>query len=112
MTENLKKFLEEVSKEKDLLKKIQSREKEEIIVLARELGIDLTDADFEAPEGELSEKELTGVSGGGECVCVVGGGGTESDDGAEEVCACVALGVGTDEKNSARCSCYLGGYGS
>ena len=111
MTENMKKFLEEASKNKDLLEKARTLSKEDLPALAKELGIALTEADLEASEGELSEKELSGVAGGGECWCVVGGGGTESGDGTDEVCACVALGFGTDNTNYARCNCYLGGYG-
>ena len=113
MTENMKKFLEEMSKNKELKEKVKTQGKEEIIALAKELGVILTEADFEAPEGELSEKELAGVSGGGECWCVVGGGGTEDSNG--NVCACVALGMGEDAGGGGteveRCFCPAVGYG-
>ena len=113
MTENMKKLLEAVSKNKDLLEKVKTQGKDEIVALAQELGITLTEADFEAPEGELSEKELSGVAGGGECWCVVGGGGTEDSHG--HVCACVAVGIGEDSgpagNETERCFCPAVGYG-
>lgn len=57
-------------------------DKKDIIVLAREQGVTLTEADF-AQNYELSDDELDTVAGGGEysdgsirCVCMIGGDGS------------------------------------
>ena len=72
MSENLKKFLEAVSKDENLREKaeafVKNADKEQAIAaainLAKQLGIELAEADFEAPEEEISEEELAVVSGG------------------------------------------------
>ena len=46
MTENMKKLLELVSGNKELALKIGGMGKENIIALAKELGIEFTEADF------------------------------------------------------------------
>ena len=46
MTENMKKFLETVSKSEELTAKINGMDKEAIIAAAKALGIELTDTDF------------------------------------------------------------------
>jgi len=46
MTENMKKLLELVSGNKELASKIGGMGKEDIIALAKELGVELTEADF------------------------------------------------------------------
>lgn len=74
----MKSFLEAVSKDETLIAKVVQMDKEALIALAKELGFDLTEADFEAQGGELNNDELNAVTGGGECACVVGGGGTAS----------------------------------
>ena len=113
MNENVKKFFELLSKDKELAKKVCAMtELEEIIALAGELGCPLTEADFEAPNGEMSEDELNAVAGGGDCYCAVGGGGTAKND--DNACGCVALGFGTNERSKDdgyRCFCSLGGWG-
>ena len=55
--------------------------KENIIALARELGVALTEENF-ARNCELADDELGAVAGGGEysdgsvrCVCIIGGDG-------------------------------------
>lgn len=98
MTENMKKLLEALSKDAEQGKKAREMKKEELIVLARALGVELTAADFETPEGEMSDKELAAVAGGGYCFCAVGGGGTEG--GNDGVCACVAYGQGDVSDNA------------
>ena len=84
MTENMKKFLEAVSKDEELAKKINAMTKEDMLALAKELCIELIEADFEKPDGEMDDNEMDDVVGGADCcVCVLGGGGTEearSDD--------------------------------
>ena len=46
MTENMKKLLELVSGNKELASKIGGMGKEEIIALAKALGVELTETDF------------------------------------------------------------------
>ena len=46
MTENMKKFLEAVSKNEELAKKINTMTKEDLLALAKELSIELTEDDF------------------------------------------------------------------
>lgn len=95
MNENVKAFLEKVAEEPDWLERHKSiTDRDEAIAAAvekaAELGMPLTAADFEAPEGELSENELLAVAGAGKCSCAVGGGG--SADSSSNVCACVVFG--------------------
>lgn len=110
MTETMKAFLEALSKDEERGKKVrETADNAEILAIAKEMGFSLTEADFEVAEGELSEKELAGVSGGGDCYCVAGGGGTEGD--WEGVCACVVLGYGSGYWKQDRCACAGLGIG-
>ena len=110
MTKNMKKFLEAVSQNEELAKKLSAMTMEGLLALAKELGVELTEADFEKPDGMLDENELDAVAGGKVCVCVVGGGG--EGDGNDRVCACPAYGVGADkDKLYDRCVCFIGGGG-
>jgi predicted ribosomally synthesized peptide with nif11-like leader len=124
MSENLKKFLELITSDKELEKKAlacndlgEEKGKLAMIELAKENGIDLTEADFEKKEatGELSDDELDAVAGGGSnCGCFAGGGGggIDASDGKVFGCACVAYGQGGDGRaNDANCVCALYGYG-
>lgn len=63
MTENMKKLLEIVSASKELSAKVSGMDNEDIIVLAKELGVALTEADF-VKTCELSDDELDAVVGG------------------------------------------------
>ena len=127
MTENMKKYLELISKDEKAQKKLNEQEpasiqeaKEKIIKDAAEKGITLTEEDFAetADIGELSEDELDAVAGGKKCYCAVGGGG-ESSYATQKTCACVVGGSGMyDIPNQsgipideARCRCFIGGYG-
>ena len=65
MTENMKKLLELVSGNKELASKIGGMGKEDIVALAKELGVELTEADF-AQKYELSDDDLAQVSAAGE----------------------------------------------
>ena len=130
MTENLKKFLDAVSKDdalKEKLNALGSDHDESVsgaISLAKEIGILLSKDDFEASEGEVSDAELGTVSGGikvtpkdivdGYCFCLAAGGGGGKEEKEHDVfgCACVAYGQGGDAKNDHwLCQCYLGGGG-
>ena len=118
MSENMKNFLAKISENKALAEKTAKLDKEALLALAKELGFDLTEADFTKPEGELNENELTALAGGKACYCVVGGGGEA--DSQDDVCACVAYGQGhvsedsnyTLNRGCVRCVCVLGGGGT
>ena len=120
MTENLKKFMELASADKTLGERVGSADKEMLFIIAKENGIELTEADFAPPLGELSDDELETVAGGGECYCALGGGGTK--DGAHgyaeqywgglDVCACVVAGFGYYGNGKERCGCAFAGGGS
>lgn len=109
MNENMKKFLEQVSQDKDLANQLKEAGKDEAIAAAKELGIALTDADFEQIN-ELSDDELDAVAGGGKCTCVLGGGGT-GEDGVSKTCACILGGGGEYVGGGCRCICTGGGFG-
>ena len=128
MTENLKKFLEAVSKDEALQAKVNALESNKetamagVIALAKELGIELTEADFAQPDGEISEDELETINGGGcptagtvnnSCYCAAaGGGGGKQKDEDIWGCACVAYGQGGDAKDDhTTCMCVLYGHG-
>ena len=103
MTENMKKFLEEASKDKEYLEKVNKAETPEaVIALAAEKGFTLTAEDLkpDQPTGELNEDELDAVAGGKACGCVVGGGGEGGE--ADGVCACVLAGEGVEDRKSTR----------
>lgn len=111
MTETMKNFLAKVSKGTALAEKIGKLEKAELIAMAKELGFELTEADFVQPEGEISENEMDAVVGGYKrCACYTGGGGKEDSEG--EVCACVVAGGGISKVDGeARCACVWAGTG-
>lgn len=119
MTENMKKLLELTSENEELKDKLSNVSRKEVIALAKEYGIELTDADFAAQTGgeELSDDELDAVAGGKECSCLLGGGGTGEDKTWTLTCACVGGGGGEMNtkyytgNNKARCACVAAGYG-
>ena len=74
MSENMKKFLEAVSRNDELYKKVSAAGMDERIAMGRDLGIYLTAEDFKKPAEELSDDELDAVAGGDvSCVCPLGG---------------------------------------
>ncbi len=95
MTETMKNFLKKVSEDKALAERFSKLDKADLIAAAKELGFELTEADFAQPEGELSEDELAVVSGGAVCFCFVGGGGKREEDASP--CGCVLFGNGEDQ---------------
>ena len=125
MSENLKKFLALIASNKELEKKAlacnelgEEKCKLAFLELAKENGIELTEADFAKKEksvsGELSDDELDAVAGGGGCGCFAGGGGggTDSNDGRTYGCACVVYGQGGDGRaNDMNCICPAFGTG-
>ena len=111
MSENMKKFLEAVSKSEELVAKVNAeKDQDALIALAKELGIALTAADFE-DDGELSDDELDAVAGGTavNCSCAFGGGGSGDDN--DKTCACVLAGAGMQKNGDERCVCPLAGFG-
>ncbi|MCC8059396.1 MAG: Nif11-like leader peptide family natural product precursor [Clostridiales bacterium] len=71
MKEEMKKFMEAAESNEELKAKIAEIENQsaedivkQMISLAAEYGCTLTEEDFKANDGELSEEELEGVSGG------------------------------------------------
>jgi len=125
MSNDLKQFLELISKNEELKAKALSYnelEKEDgikaLIDLAAENGITLSEADFEQKEVscEISDDELDAVVGGsGGCGCVGagGGGGTDANNGKTYGCACVWYGQGGDGRaEDINCLCIAGGGGS
>ena len=125
MSENLKKFLELIASNKELEAKAlacnelgEEKGKVAMLALAKECGIELTEADFEKQAEpascELSDDELNAVAGGGGCGCLFGGGGggTDSNDGNKYGCACVAYGQGGDGRaKDSNCWCIVQGMG-
>ncbi len=119
MTNELKRFLKKVNEDGELLEKMNGLQKEtdrakvveKTVAIAREAGFYLTEADFEASEGEMDDLEMQAVSGGWrECICVAGGGGKEDAQG--DVCACVVAGGGFRKDNgNSRCFCLVAGEG-
>jgi predicted ribosomally synthesized peptide with nif11-like leader len=95
MTENFLKFLNKVSEDNALAEKIgKETDVQVLIATAKDMGIELTEADFEKEPEELSDDELDMVAGGDECVCALGGGGDK--DSTDKTCACGFAGWGYD----------------
>ena len=124
MTDNLKKFLEEASRDADLAEQINTTQTiDAVISLAREKGYELTENNLKKPVDSvrqlLDENELDAVAGGKACACVFGGGGEASNyyKSRDMTCACVLTGVGygadkTDADNTpVRCVCVGAGAG-
>ena len=120
--------MEAVSKDEALQAKVNALESNKetamagVIALAKELGIELTEADFAQPDGEISEDELETINGGGcptagtvnnSCYCAAaGGGGGKQKDEDIWGCACVDYGQGGDAKDDhTTCMCVLYGHG-
>lgn len=77
MTENLKQFLLAMADDKEWIQWVNAlagRQEaiQAAVKKAAELDIPLSPADFEEPEGALSEEELADVAGGG-CSCTFAG---------------------------------------
>ena len=113
MTENMQKFLEAVSRDEALTAKVGAMGKDELLALAKALGIPLTDADLDKPAvQELDDDDLDTVAGGDgkvSCACAMGGGGTKDEN--DKTCACVMAGAGYSKNGIDRCVCDFAGYG-
>lgn len=117
MTENLKKFCEEVSKDRNLTERLKNADEAALLAVAKELNLELTEEDFqESGEAAMSEDELGAVAGGGWCGCGLAGLGRF--DGIE--CKCPGAGLGFSESDTsycvghgnAFCVCALAGGGA
>ena len=112
MTDNMKKFLEAVSQNKECIEMLKKAETQEaVIALAAENGFTLTQEDLkqEPASGGISDDELEAVAGGKTCGCAIGGGGASSGD--QGGCGCWLGGVGAMNDDSIRCVCAVGGGG-
>ena len=110
MTENMKSFLEAVSKNETLIAKVGQMDKDGLTALAKDLGFELTEDDFASPKQEMDNTELEAVVGGERiCSCAFGGGGKAEGD--LPACACVVAGFGKDDGDGLTCICPVGGYG-
>ena len=118
----MKKFLEEMEKNPELKAKIEELDKnpestpKDFVKAAAEYGVELKEEDFQPADaqGELADDELDAVAGGGNCLCVVGGGG--SGNALNETCVCVVGGGGmysdkSTTQHGARCACAMAGDG-
>ncbi len=94
MNENLKKLIEEASKNEELKKKLNALTDKDTVVektieIAKEYGITLTAEDFKPEVGEnISLDELNSVSGGADLPLCVGASGGKT-------CMCVIIGAAT-----------------
>lgn len=137
MNENLRAFLAQAGEDEAWraeLAKLEDKQAavEACLAKAAELGLTLAAEDFDEPAGELSEDELAAVAGAGDCMCMLGGGGTKDDGALEDrcwspflgyvdtVCACVVYGEGWADELSPmegdydeyqRCICPMVGEG-
>ena len=106
MKENVKKFLEEASKNEAMRKELQSStDKAAMIEVAKAHGLKLTEDDFDlSAMNELSEDEMKAVAGGTDfCTCTDKGHGTEGDLS----CVCNGSGEGVNITNgNFRCGCF------
>jgi len=112
MSENMQLFLEKVSTDEALCKKVsEEKDVNRLIEIAKEMGVTLTADDFKKPVEELNDDELDVVAGGGDvsCACAMGGGGTK--DSNDKTCACVLASAGYSKNGRERCVCGFAGYG-
>lgn len=119
MTDNMKKFLEAVSSDREYIEKLKKAETPEAVAaLAAEKGFTLTAEDLEPEKhtSEVSDEELDAVAGGSFCFCALAGGGERSEKRTgeiikDDICWCACYGEGLDRYDKTRCTCYFGGGG-
>ncbi|HIU45895.1 MAG TPA: Nif11-like leader peptide family RiPP precursor [Candidatus Fimadaptatus faecigallinarum] len=98
MTDNMKAFLEMIARDAGLAERAVAMSADELRELARTMGMQLTDGDFEQGADEVSDDELTAVAGG---YCSMAGGNS---------CTCSEAGYGKSSKRKF-CLCLQGGTG-
>ena len=114
MNDRLKAFMEMAKADPELGKRMAQMGVEDLIALARERGVELSEEDFKAPVGEAEESELANVAGGfgGMCLSIGFAGGRDANDGNIYGCACWLYGQGGDGRaGDFNCACILGGAG-
>ena len=103
MTDNMKKFLEAVSKDEALREEFRaladskddSEARTAAIDFAASHGFTLTEDDFKPSEmTELTEDEMKAVAGGAACACMCTDGGEGSGYGISCDCGWLGLGAG------------------
>lgn len=102
MSEELKKFLEMLSKDvswRERAAKVETEE--EFIEIAREAGFELTKEDM-TPKEELDEEEMDAVSGGRFCFII----GEGHDTRKGKYCFCVIEGSGGDDPGDMSCKFF------
>lgn len=71
----MKEFLELIEKNPELKEKVRNLDKtgtvSDMIELAAQYGVTLTEADFAKPGGEISDEELNAVAGGSGDSCLI-----------------------------------------
>ncbi len=115
MNESLKALLELGKADPELGKKMAAMDKDELIALAKEKGIELGEGDFTPPVEEVGDSELENAAGGfGGGLCFGDGFaiGRDKYDGNIYGCGCVLYGQGGDGRGSdANCRCIWVGAG-
>lgn len=111
MKENAKQFLEWVSQRPEKAGEVKElKDPDAVARYAKANGFELSPEDLKVRTNvEMDEDEMSAVSGGGECYCIEGGGGTPGPD--VKACACVVLGFGYNKQDKSRCMCYAVGMG-
>jgi predicted ribosomally synthesized peptide with nif11-like leader len=106
MTENLKKFIEEASKNEELKAKLAGITDKDAVIeqsigIAKEFGYELTAEDFDsADNGDLSVEELNMVVGGASFSCILTGKGENVKNQKEKKgCSCIMQGYGDDDSS-------------
>ena len=115
MDENVRAFLKAAEADPELRERMTRMDAGQLAATAREMGFELTDADFQPPAGELGENDLGNVAGGGFCICPAlgGGGGTDDTNGETYGCGCVVYGQGGDGRiTDVNCCCLIAGAGT
>lgn len=115
MNENLKALFEMAKADPELGEKMAAMDKDELIALAKEKGIELGEEDFTPPAEEMGDSELENTAGGfGGGLCFGHGFaiGRDRYDGNIYGCGCALYGQGGDGRGSdANCRCIWIGAG-
>lgn len=113
VNENVRAFIELVKADSELVERLSKMDAAEVIAVAKEKGIELSEDDFKPAVDELDEGELGNVAGGA-CACpfLGAGGGHDAEDSNLYVCVCIVYGQGGDGRiDDANCACPFCGSG-
>ena len=103
MTDNMKAFLEMIARDAGLAERAVAMSADELRELARTMGMQLTDGDFEQGADEVSDDELAAVAGG---YCSMPGGNSK-----RKFCLCLQGGTGKTFTGTQLCQCSAFGSG-